>query len=176
MVQIGRDLRNIVDFDQLRAAEFFSCFTKSARMHGLWEEMESSVLREDFSAICGIREVFILSPRWIFFAQLISILAAQFWIFSHPLVAFTDLHNHTQVRQSAWKINSSFLDHDIIQGFRECSIVTCYAEVHLISRCPCHVQQMILLFFPWQVVSELQVFSASGPSAWGPHQHKDCRF
>jgi len=54
-VQIGRDLSNIVDFDQLWAAEFFLCFTKSARMHGMREEMESSVLRVYLSAICGTR-------------------------------------------------------------------------------------------------------------------------
>lgn len=49
------------------------------------------------------REVFILSlrTRMDFFSQLIPILAAQLWVFSHPLAAFTDLHSHTEVRQSA---------------------------------------------------------------------------
>lgn len=35
MVQVGRDLSKIVDFDPLWAAGFFLCFAKSTRVHGL---------------------------------------------------------------------------------------------------------------------------------------------
>lgn len=35
------------------------------------------------------------------FFLLFPVLFAQLWVFSHPILAFTDLHNHTQVKKSA---------------------------------------------------------------------------
>lgn len=102
MVQVGRNLKNTVGSEWLWAAELFHYFIKFAEMCGLWEEMESSGLRVDFSAICGTREVFILWLRTVMdFSLLSPALFAQLWVFSHPILAFTDLYNDTQVKKSA---------------------------------------------------------------------------
>lgn len=156
-----------------RQAELFLCLIKWARMHGLWEEMVSSV----FSPYMGLEKYLYCHvwQRWIY-SQFIPVLAAQLCFYSHLLMAFPHLRSHTQIWQSAEKL---MVDFKILMLFNALGNVVQWS---------CHAGSAsyqtgaLGMFSKWYfylvLAGGLRATSVQciWPWCWGLHQHKNCHF